>query len=114
MAGGGGRRDAYCRRFAGLPGRAHDRTRESRQGNAGMMRIVLLVALLVAALPARAMFGFGPVQTYYHWGDAYDPAESGQTQVVLVRDVNNDGLDDVLLAHNDYASPTYGLYLLVF
>ncbi len=77
-------------------------------------RIALSVALLVAALPAQAMFGFGPVQTYYHWGDAYDPAESGQTQVVLVRDVDNDGLDDVLLAHDDYVSPTYGLYLLVF
>ena len=72
-------------------------------------RIALLAALLVAALPAWAMFGFGPWQAYYLDGDGYESSEYGQSQAVLVRDMNGDGLDDLLLAHVDGS-----LDLLVF
>jgi len=61
------------------------------------IRIALLVALAVAAWPACAAFGFGPLQTYFHQGDA----APWQGQLVLVEDVDDDGLDDVLLVYDD-------------
>lgn len=76
------------------------------------IRIALLIALTAAAWPAWAAFGFAPLQTYYHEGDGYFPYEAGQSQVLLVRDVDDDGLDDVLIAH--VALETVGLRLLVF
>jgi hypothetical protein len=72
-------------------------------------RIALLAALFAAALPAQAMFGFEPLQTYYHDGDL----DATEGMVVLVDDVNGDGLDDVLLAHNGQPWP-YALRLAVF
>jgi len=56
------------------------------------MRIALLAAMLVAALPARAMFGFQAPDTYFHGWDA-----TWAGQQILVKDANGDGLDDVLL-----------------
>lgn len=76
------------------------------------IRIACLAALLAASLPAWAGFGFQPLQTFYHPGDGYQPYDLGQRQAVMVRDVNDDGLADVLLVH--YLGSRSGSNLLVF
>ena len=62
-------------------------------------RIALSVALLVAALPARAMFGFQPSQV---WPEEPDVYRDGRA--VLVQDVNADGLQDVILVLVEWTS----------
>jgi hypothetical protein len=59
-------------------------------------KTMALIALLVAASPAQAMFGFQPPQTYLHEGEGVEWEGKG----VLVHDLNGDGLDDVVLAYN--------------
>lgn len=73
-------------------------------------RIALLAALLVAALPARAMYGLLPPDSYSH---AQPPPWLGKQ--VLIEDVNQDGWDDVLLTIDDADDPDTGkLSLAVF
>lgn len=60
------------------------------------VRCALLVVLLAASLPARAMYGFQPPQTYLHEGEGMEWEGKG----VLVHDFNGDGLDDVVLAYS--------------
>ena len=60
-------------------------------------RMALLGALLVAALPVRAMYGLQAPQTYYQYGDL-----QWQGNGVIVQDVNHDGLDDAVLAYYDW------------
>ena len=60
-------------------------------------RIACLVAMLAASLPAWAIYGFGAPQTYLHGTEGMEWEGKG----VIVRDVNGDGLNDVVLAYND-------------
>jgi hypothetical protein len=67
------------------------------------IRISLLAVLLVAALPAWAMFGFLSPDSYSH-----EMPGPWIGQQVLVEDVNQDGLDDVLLTVDDVNAPGTG------
>lgn len=69
-------------------------------------RITLMLALLVAALPVRAMYGFQPP-------DAYATSDWSAMQV-MVDDINQDGLDDVLLTVQGYSDPLHRSKLAVF
>ena len=61
-------------------------------------RIALSVALLAAALPVRAMFGFASPQV---WPEQEGVYRDGRA--VLVQDVNADGLQDVVLVFIEWS-----------
>ncbi|MFT3897515.1 MAG: VCBS repeat-containing protein [Thermomonas sp.] len=61
-------------------------------------RIALLAALLAAASPARAMFGFASPQV---WPEQEGVYRDGRA--VLVQDVNADGLQDVVLVFLEWS-----------
>ena len=75
------------------------------------VRTMLLFALLIAALPARAMFGFSAPQAW--------PEQEGvylDGRAVLVQDVNADGLQDVVLVFVEWSGtngpqPKLGVFL---
>lgn len=70
--------------------------------------MVLLAALLLAALPARAMYGLQRFKTYYRETGGPQP---GAGLGVLAGDVTGDGLDDVLFL---YARERVASYIRVF
>lgn len=75
----------------------------------GFRRIALLASLSIA-LPSQAMYGFQPPQTSLHEGDG----QEWEGKSVLVHDVNGDGLDDVILAFNNYSDSSPWHRLAVF